>query len=117
VGCRGADFDRPTGFYRQTTLPDPTHHAPELFQAVRALFAEHWDGEPVRSVGVTLTGLVPDDTYQLDLFRDREKERRLAEAMDAIKARYGAAAIMRAVSHTKAGQAKERAAKIGGHYK
>jgi DNA polymerase-4 len=117
VGCRGADFDRPSGFYRQTTLPEPTHHAPDLYRAVRRLFERHWDGEPVRSVGVTLTGLVPDDTYQLDLFRDREKERRLAEAMDAIKAKYGAAAIMRAVSATAAGQAKERAVKIGGHYK
>lgn len=117
VGCRGASFERPTGFYRQTTLPDPTSHAPEVFAAVRELFVRHWDNEPVRSVGVTLTQLQPDDTYQLELFRDREKERRLACVMDAIKDKYGSASIVRAVSATLAGQAYERAAKIGGHYK
>lgn len=74
-------------------------------------------GEPVRSVGVSLTQLRPDDEYQLDLFRDRERERRLDGAVDFIKERYGAAAVVRASSLTFAGQAYERAHKIGGHYK
>jgi nucleotidyltransferase/DNA polymerase involved in DNA repair len=117
VGCRGADFDRPSGFLRQTKLSEPTNHAPHIFAAARQLFARHWNGEPVRSVGVSLTQLRPDDEYQLDLFRDRERERRLDNAVDAIKERYGAAAIVRASSLTAAGQAYERAKKIGGHYK
>jgi DNA polymerase-4 len=116
-GCRGADFDQPTGFYRQMKLPLVTNHGPDISSAARALFHQHWDGQPVRSVGVTLTGLTPDGEYQVDLFRDRESEIRLDRAMDAIKSRYGPAAIMRATSITPAGLAKDRAAKIGGHYK
>lgn len=37
--------------------------------------------------------------------------------MDDIKDRYGDIAILRASPLTDAGQAVERAAKIGGHYK
>ena len=116
-GCRGADFDRPTGFYRQMKLPLLTNHGSDISRAARALFQAHWDGLPIRSVGVTLTGLAPDEEYQLDMFRDREAEIRLDKAMDAIKNRYGSSAIMKAVSLTKAGLARDRAAKIGGHYK
>jgi len=117
VGCRGADFDRPTGFHRQMKLDGPTNHMPHIFAAAEQLFARHWDGEPVRSVGVSLTQLRPDGEYQLDLFHDRERERKLDYAVDTIKERYGAAAIIRASSLTAAGQAYERARKIGGHYK
>lgn len=117
VGCRGADFDRPTGFHRQKKLTSPTNHMPHIFTAVQELFTTHWDGEPVRSVGVSLTQLRPDDEYQIDLFHDRERERKLDYAVDTIKERYGTAAIVRASSLTSAGQAYERANKIGGHYK
>lgn len=117
VGCRGADFDRPSGFYRQMKLEHPTNHALNIFPVVEQLFQRHWDGEPVRSLGVSLTQLKPDDEYQLDLFYDRERERKLNYTIDSIKERYGAAAIVRASSLTHAGQAYERAKKIGGHYK
>lgn len=116
-GCRGADFDQPTGFYRQMKLPLVTNHGPDISGAARILFKEHWDGLPIRSVGVTLTGLVSSDEYQVDLFRDRVAEMRLDCAMDELRNRYGSTAIMRAVSLTPAGLAKDRAAKIGGHYK
>jgi DNA polymerase-4 len=41
----------------------------------------------------------------------------LAHTMDKIKLKYGDAAIMRAVSVSNAGQAKDRSNKIGGNYK
>ncbi|GAB7388200.1 DNA polymerase IV [Bacillaceae bacterium] len=117
VGCRGADFAFPTGFHRQRTLPEPTNDGMDVFRAVWELFLRHWDEEPVRSVGVALSNLCSDKEFQLSLFEDKEKKRRLGYAMDAIKDRFGAAAIVRAVSLTEAGQAFERAKKIGGHYK
>jgi DNA polymerase-4 len=71
----------------------------------------------VRSIGVTLGQLVPDNVLQLNLFTDNHKRRSLAHAMDDIRTRYGQDAILRAASLLGAGQAKERARKIGGHYK
>lgn len=117
VGCRGADFDHPTGFYRQMKLPDPTNVTKQVYDGVMRLFRRHWDGQPIRKVGVTLTGLVRDDEYQLTLFDERPRYQALERATDEIKRRYGESAIFRAVSLTAAGQARDRAGKIGGHYR
>ncbi len=117
VGCGGADFTAAAGFSRQMTLGEPTNDAMELYRAACCLFDRHWQHTPVRSVGVTLSKLVPDDVCQLSLFEDREKRRSLARTVDDIRAKYGNDAILRAVSLLPAGQARERARKIGGHYK
>jgi DNA polymerase-4 len=117
VGARGADFEHPTGFNRQSTLPHSTNFASEVYEAARRLFEHHWDGQPVRALSVCLTQLEPADTYQLDLFVNDHREHAIHATIDAIKDRFGAGAIMRAASLTDAGQAKERSKKIGGHYK
>jgi DNA polymerase-4 len=117
VGCQGADFDRPTGFHRQTTLTEPSNITAEVAKAASELFVKHWNGLPVRKLSVALGQLTDDSVRQLTLFEDREKQRRLEKASDEIKNRFGAASIMRASSLLKSGQARDRAAKIGGHYK
>ncbi|MCD9023286.1 DNA polymerase IV [Cohnella silvisoli] len=117
VGCQGADFDRPTGFYRQMTLPDPTNITHDIAIAARRLFQEHWNGLPVRKLAINLTQLSDDSTYQLTLFDDREKLRKVEKATDGIKNRFGSASIVKASSLLRSGQASERAIKIGGHYK
>ncbi len=117
AGAQGADFGRPTGFFRQTTLPEATDITQEVYQAARTVFFRHWNGQPVRKIGVTLSGLSSADPYQLTLFGNREKQREMARVMDGIKDRFGGGAILRASSLRAAGQALERTAKIGGHYK
>jgi DNA polymerase-4 len=117
VGCQGADFDRPSGFHRQMKLPDPTNLTDDVYKAASRLFDRHWDGLPVRQVAVTLGELMSDQQYQMVLFDDREKRLALEKAIDQIKQKYGNASIMRTVSITNAGQARDRSHKIGGHYK
>lgn len=117
VGCQGADFDHPTGFHRQMKLEDPTNLSDEVNRAAVLLFKQHWNGLPVRKISVSLTGLVPDDMFQLVLFEDRMRKLALEKTLDGIKNRFGNASIMRAVSLTTAGQTKDRSMKIGGHYK
>ncbi|NIK68598.1 DNA polymerase IV [Paenibacillus sp. BK720] len=117
AGAQGADFDRPTGFFRQMTVPDPTNITKEVFAAARTLFYAHWDRLPVRKLGVTLSKLVPDDQYQLTLFGNREKERKLDRVTDAIRHKFGTTSILRASSLLESAQARERSVKIGGHYK
>ncbi|MFF2088880.1 DNA polymerase IV [Paenibacillus sp. NPDC058174] len=117
AGAQGADFDHPTGFFRQMKVPDPTNITKEVFAAARSLFYSHWDRLPVRKLGVTLSSLVPDDQYQLTLFGNREKERRLERTTDSIRSKFGTTSILRASSLLDAAQARERSLKIGGHYK
>lgn len=117
VGCQGADFDHPSGFYRQMKLTDPTNLTKDVYNTAIVLFKRHWDGQPIRRVGVTLSQLVNDQEYQLSLFDNREKELALEKTTDRIKEKYGNNVIMRASSLKAAGQARDRAQKIGGHYK
>ncbi|ANE47494.1 DNA polymerase IV [Paenibacillus swuensis] len=117
AGCRGADYDHPTGFHRQMKQAQPTCSAKDVYESACKLFEEHWDGEPVRSVHVNLSQLTGAEAFQLDLFRDLERERKLDCAIDSIKSKYGTASIFKAASLTEAGQVFERAVKIGGHYK
>lgn len=117
VGCQGADFDHPAGFHRQMTIEDASCLTSDVFAAALRLLDQHWDGQPVRKVGVSLGGLTKGEALQLTLFDDRARKLALEQAADRIKNKYGDDAILRAVSLTQAGQAKDRAHKIGGHYK
>ncbi|WP_340394940.1 DNA polymerase IV [Paenibacillus sp. FSL E2-0177] len=117
VGVRGADFDAHTGFSRQSVMSDPTNATNLVYEAARALFQRHWDGHPVRSVGVSLSTLTDEDQYQLTMFETRPRFRELERATDELKNKYGDAIIGRAASFSDAGLLKDRAGKIGGHYK
>src|SRR5690606_23695314 len=80
VGAQGADFARPGSFYRQMKLPDPTNITREVYETARQLFYRFWDGRPIRRAGVTLSQLTAAHSYQLTMFGDRERIRRLEQA-------------------------------------
>ena len=118
VGCMGADFDRPTGFSRQMKMEDPSNITMQVYRWACKLLEEHWDGMPIRRVGISVTQLTPDNEYQMSLFdTGREKQMALERTTDALKNKYGNSIVIRAVSMTAAGQALDRSVKIGGHYK
>lgn len=115
VSCRSADFDHPSGFSRQSSFGYARNETMPVFQLAKQLFYQHWNREPIRSLGVSLSQLSPDNPVQLDLFADRHKQRKLGYVVDQLKERFGDTAILHAASLTTAGQAVDRAAKIGGH--
>jgi len=115
VYCRGADFDLPTGFSRQKRLPEPTAMTMDVYPFVRKVFYAHWDRRPVRTLGVSLTGLMDFKELQLSLLEDKEKKIALSRAMDLIRDRFGITSLFRLSSLTPGGLLFERANKIGGH--
>ncbi|MGY0691848.1 DNA polymerase IV [Virgibacillus sp. FSP13] len=117
VSVGGADFSFKTGFHRQIKLASPTNFGMDIFRSALHLFRIHWDRQPIRSAGITLSQLQPADPYQLSFFDLSLKKEHLSQAMDDIYTKYGPTAIVRASSLTNAGQAFSRAEKIGGHYK
>lgn len=117
LGVRGASFETPTGFHRQLKLTSPTHFDIDIFHAAYQLFQKYWDGLPVRSIGVTLSQLQTVHHYQLNLFDSELKKEKINQALDFIYIKYGPTALIRASSLSEAGQAFDRAEKIGGHYK
>lgn len=117
VGCSGTYGDYGTGFNRQVKLSDPTDVTMAVYEEVRAMFHTHWDKSPVRRLHVSVSEFTDANVYQLSMFNDNEKQRAVDKVMDQIKDRFGEIAILRASSFTKAGQAIDRAGKIGGHSK
>ena len=98
VTIRGNDFkDRS----HQKHLDDPTDVTAEIYALCKRLFAELWDGHtPLRLLGVSLTTLSSGDEMQYSLFADEKSERarKVDKAMDAIRGKFGADAIMRATT-------------------
>ncbi|WP_172193927.1 DNA polymerase IV [Saccharibacillus qingshengii] len=118
VGAGGEGGRRASrGFRLRAALPDPSDMTSELFETARRLFREGWDGWPVKRLSLSLSRLGSSEVYQPSLFEDRERQRAIDRAMDEIKDRFGETAIARGRSFMDESRAKDRADKIGGHYK
>lgn len=115
VYCRGADFDFPGGFSRQKRLSEPSDATAAVYPVVQRLFRTHWDGRPIRAVGISLGALVERRPVQLSLTGDRERREALNRAVDQVRERFGKTGIFRAVSLAPGAQLFQRAGKIGGH--
>ena len=60
------------------------------------LFDELWNGEPVRHLGVRVSELCQNDFHQLALFeKDYEKQRKVDQTVDSIRARFGNGSVFR----------------------
>jgi DNA polymerase-4 len=82
---------------RSHTLPEPTDVTEALYAAGRSLLtAARWH-RPTRLIGITAGPLQAAADRQFNLFSETgAKQRKVADAVDAIKARFGDAAITRA---------------------
>ena len=80
---------------RRRTLPIPTQTAKALFSAARELLATEADGRAFRLIGVGVQDLVEAQAGGEDLFGGDERRALRGEtAVDALRARFGAAAVM-----------------------
>ena len=83
----------------QTKLKNATDVTDEIYENARELFTEFWKGQPLRLIGVALTGLTDDDFEQISLFEDlrkKEQKQKLDATLDAIRMKYGNDKITRA---------------------
>ncbi|MDR3278200.1 MAG: DNA polymerase IV [Oscillospiraceae bacterium] len=83
---------------RQTTLTQPTHLEKAIYEVAFALVLQSWKiGIPIRLLSVTAINLTDErDGGQTSLFddaRDTAKQEKLAQAIDALKLRYGKSVI------------------------
>lgn len=106
------------GFYRSKTIEDPTNVTMDIYRVCLQLFHTFYEGKTVRKISLSLGNLVEDNEMQLNLFnRNGWKKRELGYTVDYIRSKFGAAALLRAVSYTSAGTARHRATLVGGHKK
>lgn len=92
---RWSDFTTPM---RQVTLAAPTDQARPIVEAALHLLAQTWDGQPVRLIGVGISGL-GSQPRQLGLWDapavDHAQQRRVRAALDAVRSRLGPSAVKR----------------------
>lgn len=83
----------------QRTLPDPTNSTDRLYEVALQLMRQMWPARPVRLVGVSAEKTGTDNFEQLDLFTDstrRQKQETLDRTADALRRKFGGAAVTRA---------------------
>lgn len=83
----------------QTTMHNPTNSTDRLYQVARELMRQMWPARPVRLVGISAEKTGTDNFEQLDFFTDpakTDKQEKLDRAADALRARFGEGAILRA---------------------
>jgi DNA polymerase-4 len=80
---------------RRRTLPVPTRTAKTLFALGRELLAREADGRAFRLIGIGMAELVEGEAGASDLFAgDEARALKTEAAMDALRARFGAGAIV-----------------------
>jgi DNA polymerase-4 len=108
----------PRGFpllTRRCALPTPSDDGEALASAARRLLVRAAVREPVRLLGIAVTGLEPASQRQLGLFDPPEVQRRdrLNRALDDLTKRFGADAVWRAGAPTPQRAGLHDRAKLG----
>jgi DNA polymerase-4 len=84
---------------RRVTLEAPTADADEIYRVACHLFSEAWNRDPVRLIGVGVSGIQPSAQESLDLFSSedaQDRRRKLVETIDRIEDRFGRGKVIRA---------------------
>jgi DNA polymerase V len=87
-------IDQPYSQSCTQTLPEPTHYTPTICnlakQALRSIYKQ---GPLYKKTGIILGGLVPEGSFQTDLFpsysSSSEKQLQAMQVFDVLKERYG----------------------------
>lgn len=100
VGIRTNDL---TSYNRQLKLPRSTDSTLTVWEAAMDIFRHsHTSGQPVRSLSIQVSGLVPaDEMTQLSLFPEDQNAQRRADidrTIDRIREKHGYFSIRRAVT-------------------
>lgn len=90
---------------RSQKLQNPVSKKDEIAAAAKTLFLKHWNGDPVRLLGITGTDLLEADqaVKQLDLFSFEQDARKepLINTMSLLREKYGKSIIESAGSQIK----------------
>jgi DNA polymerase-4 len=94
IKLRWSDF---TTLTRQVTLDSPTNQDNEILRAAQQLFEKTWPpSKPVRLLGIGVSGF-GTPAHQLSLWETpSQRGKKLQQALDAVRDRYGKHAIRRA---------------------
>lgn len=108
------DCVKATGISRR--LKEPTNNFQELLKVLlREYNSNVLKSEKIRRLGITLSNLSSEKTFQLNLFQSNNNDQKLGDTINNIKDSYGKSSILRGVSLEDKATARKRNKLIGGH--
>jgi hypothetical protein len=82
---------------RQRAVPNLMNDEDLIYRTALALLEENWDGRQLRLLGVSVSSLVESGgAEQPSLFDDDEHKRKMTEAVDSLRNKFGDASLVRA---------------------
>lgn len=81
IQIRTADWQNQT---RSRTLINAVYQANLIYEEAKKLFIRHWDGEPIRLLGITVSNVIPIEQLQEQLSIYNFEEHAAAEKVDRL---------------------------------
>ena len=107
------------GFYHSRKLEAPTRDPKEILKICNGIIEEFYDGSAIRKISISVGKLSKNNSIQLNIFKDYEKEikdEKLNQSIDMVKAKFGKNSLVKATALLEDSTIMERNEKIGGHH-
>ncbi|WP_420825617.1 excinuclease ABC subunit A [Weissella uvarum] len=117
LGSGSALSETQKGFSAQAKI-DATNQSHKIVAALLAIFDQHYEGQVIRHISVSVGQLQPALGEQLDLFVspvEDMKQQQVDTTIDHIRKKYGVTAIVKSSSKIDGGTMLDRAGLVGGH--
>ncbi|HEX5564548.1 MAG TPA: DNA polymerase IV [Sporosarcina sp.] len=96
IQIRTSDWRNQT---RSRTVINPLYKAPDLYKEAASLFKQHWDGEPIRLLGITVSNVVPrnelNEQLSFDSFEKHDREAKMDELVSELEKKFGPNSVKR----------------------
>ncbi|KXH87514.1 DNA polymerase IV [Sporosarcina sp. HYO08] len=96
IQIRSADWRNHT---RSRTVLNPIYQAQDIYSVASELFKHHWDEEPVRLLGITVSNVIPVneifEQLSIDNFEQHAKEEQLDNLVSQLEKKFGLGSVKR----------------------
>lgn len=96
IQIRTSDWRNQT---RSRTVINPLYKASDLYREAAALFKQHWDGDPIRLLGITVSNVIPinelNEQLSFDSFEKYAKEAKMDELVTELEKKFGPNSVKR----------------------
>lgn len=94
IQIRTADWQNQT---RSRTVINPLYKEDEIYEEAADLFTRHWDGEPIRLLGITVTNVIPMNELHEQLsiynYEKHADEEKIDSLIVELEKKFGAGAV------------------------
>ncbi|WP_347177894.1 hypothetical protein [Sporosarcina thermotolerans] len=98
IQIRTSDWRNQT---RSRTVLNPLYKSNDIYKEAADLFKRHWDGEPVRLLGITVSNTIPmNELYEqlsIDNFEMHAKDAKVDELVAKIEKKFGPNSVKRGI--------------------